>query len=95
MSSKLDLSHKPRQREGIEAHNLLDEAVLYLPGQELGVSLNRSARAIWELCDGSRTVTEISRELGQEAGCPEEELLADIEAAVRQFKALDLIDLIL
>ncbi len=85
---------KPRRRKGIEAHVLLDELALYVPGREMGISLNRSARAIWELCDGQFTLTEIGRELGQNLDCPEHELLADVEAAVGQFYELDLVEMI-
>ena len=87
----VEVASKPRRREGIEVHGVQDELVLYVPGREVGVSLNRSARAIWELCDGQRTLAEISQELGQEVGCPGDDLLADVEAAVKQLSELDLV----
>lgn len=65
-----------------------------MPGQEIGVSLNRSARAIWELCDGRRTLAEISQELGRDLGCPGDELLDDVEAAVRQLSELSLVEMV-
>jgi hypothetical protein len=90
----VEVASKPRRREGIEAHSVLDELVLYVPGQELGVSLNPSARAVWELCDGQRTLAEISQELGQDVGCPGDDLLADVEAAVRQLSELGLVEMV-
>jgi hypothetical protein len=90
----VEVASKPRRREGIEAHSVWDELVLYVPGRELGVSLNRSARAIWELCDGRRTLAEISQELARDLGCPDDELLADVGAAVRQFSELGLVEMV-
>ena len=89
-----EVASRPRRQEGIEAHGVQDELVLYVPGREVGVSLNRSARAIWELCDGRRTLAEISQELDQEVGCPGDELLADVGAAVRQLSELGLVEMV-
>jgi hypothetical protein len=85
---------KPCRLAGIEAHALLDELVLYVSGRELGVSLNRSARAIWELCDGQHTPLEISQELSRALDCPDDELLADVEAAIRQLRELGLVEMV-
>lgn len=85
---------KPRSLDGVEALTLADEMVLYLPGQELVVSLNHSAAAVWELCDGQTTVAGISRELGQALGRPGRELLAEVEAAVGQLVDLGLVEMI-
>jgi hypothetical protein len=88
------MAGKPRQLAGIEALTLPDEMVLYLPGQELVVSLNYSAAAVWELCDGQITVAGISQELGQALGRPGQELLAEVEAAVGQLVELGLVEII-
>ena len=62
--------------------SVLDELVLYSPEQGMGVSLNRSAAAIWELCDGLRSTYEICRELADVTKRPVDELLPDVQAAV-------------
>lgn len=85
---------KPCPLAGVEALTLADEMVLYLPGQELVVSLNHSAAAVWELCDGQTTVAGISRELGRTLGRPGRELLAEVEAAVGQLVELGLVEMI-
>ncbi len=88
------MAGNPCQRAGIEALSLPDELVLYLPGRELVVSLNHSAAAVWELCDGQTTITEISRELGLVLGRPDSELLAEVTAAVRQLAELGLVEMV-
>ena len=83
---------RPRQRSRIEAHDALHEAVLYDPERDMAFSLNVSAKAIWELCDGRRTVAEISEELGQTLGCSGVELLPDVGAAILYLHELDLVE---
>lgn len=73
---------------------LPDEMVLYMPGPELVVSLNHSAAAVWELCDGQTNVAGISRELGQTLGRSGQELLAEVEAAVGQLVELGLVEMV-
>lgn len=85
---------KPRPLDGVEVLTLTDEMVLYLPGQELVVSLNHSAAAVWELCDGQTTAAGISQELGRVLGRPGQELLAEVEAAVGQLVDLGLVEII-
>ena len=84
----------PRPLTGIEALTLPDEMVLYLPGRELVVSLNYSAAAVWELCDGQTSVAGISQALGQALGRPGQELLAEVEAVVGQLVELGLVEII-
>lgn len=65
-----------REREG--------ELLLFLDSHRPAFRLNSSARAIWELCDGHRSVFEISRELGRAFGVPAEALLADVKGAIER-----------
>jgi hypothetical protein len=79
----------PHQLKGIEEFCLGDEMIIYLPGEEKGISLNSSAKMIWELCNGEYTVVEISQKLSQRLGFFDNELLQSeilknvIEAVVR------------
>ena len=43
------LESRPRPMSGIQENVLFDEMVLYVPGEEKAVSLNRSARMVWDL----------------------------------------------
>lgn len=65
----------PSQLAGVWEQPVYDEVVLYCQDQNLGISLNRSAAAVWGLCDGSRTAAEICRQLARDlCGSPDEEL---------------------
>ena len=83
---------RPCRRNGIEEHILLDEIVLYYPEREVAFSLNSSAKAIWELCDGKHTVIEISQKLGSCFGCSREKLLSDITTAIIKLQKLSLLE---
>ena len=84
---------RPRRLEGVEEHCLLDEMVLYALEREMAFSLNHSARAVWELCDGKRTIIEISQELGRRFDRPGSELLSDVITVVVQFCEHGLLEL--
>ena len=51
----------PRQGDGVIAQKVLEEMVLYDSQNEVGYSLNESARLIWDLSDGSRFGSEYLR----------------------------------
>ncbi len=84
---------RPQARPGVEAHGVLEEMVLYDPERDMAFSLNLSARAVWELCDGERTVTAIVEELSAALDDPPPRLAADVEATVRRLAGLDLLAL--
>ena len=83
---------RPHRRQDVEAHEVLDEMVLYDPVRNRAVSLNRSARAIWRLCDGRRTPMEICASLRERFGGAEERMLADVKAAIGQLHELGLLN---
>ena len=60
---------------------------------EQAFTLNRSAVAIWELCDGTRTVEEITEELGQCLGRSRTTLLTDVMRGVNRLHELGLLEL--
>ena len=82
---------RPRQTPGVVTSEVLDELVAYSPASSQAVSLNVSARAIWELCDGTRTLDDICNELSEAAGTPPEALRADVQAAIDQMRDLGLL----
>ena len=88
----VDTRDKPRQSPGVVSSEVLDEIVIYCPGTSKAVSLNASACAIWELCDGTRTVDDICTELSGPAGLPPNKLYEDVSGAVSHLYELGLID---
>ena len=65
--------------------------VLYDGSSEMGYSLNASARAIWDCCDGTRNVREICDALSASFDIPPDLLLEDVRLALRQLLTLGLI----
>ena len=82
---------RARQVAGVVACELRDELLVYAPDRELAFSLNRSARAVWELCE-DRTAREISEILGQRLGVGSGALLPDVTDTVRRFQELGLLE---
>lgn len=51
------------RRTGVETFAMDDEAVVYDHARDTVHYLNRTARLVWDLCDGTRTHSVIDREL--------------------------------
>jgi len=88
---------RPSRCSGVRQARVLDELHLEIPGLPDPVVLNHSAAAIWELCDGKRTVAEIVAELERRFDVPHETLSAAVESTTRELKstgALELEDLL-
>ncbi len=88
---------RPRSADGVLTVDVADELLLYAAHQQTATSLNRSARAIWELCDGKRTVLDIAEEIGRQLDCDNrhafEQLAADIHATVQELERTGLLTL--
>jgi pyrroloquinoline quinone biosynthesis protein D len=83
---------RPVRVSGAHEYRLGDELLVYVPNSETAHALNRSAVAIWEMCDGTRTPEEISRALGQWLGRPGEALLPDTRWGIAQLCELGLLE---
>lgn len=75
---------RPNRAADIRVYPLGDEALVYLPAATVAYTLNRSARVIFELCDGRNTVADIGRECAEPLGCSPDALLPDVEQAVSE-----------
>jgi hypothetical protein len=64
-----------------------EEYLLYLPRTEQVVELNETAALVWQLCDGARTVSEITTLVAD--AFPEERarVTADVETALQALLA--------
>jgi len=88
---------RPQRRPGVREARLLEDVQLEIPGCVELVTLNDSAAAIWELCDGKRTLAEIVGELQQRFDAPRETLAAAVESTAKELDsagALELEDLL-
>jgi pyrroloquinoline quinone biosynthesis protein D len=84
--------NRPVRVSGTHEYRLGDELLVYVPHSETAHALNPSAVAIWELCDGTRTAEDISRELGHWLGRPGEALLPDTRRGIAELCELGLLE---
>ena len=62
----MDTSRVIRLKEGYLLERIDGEATVYHPTLTTAVYLNDTGALIWELCDGSRTVSDIIEALGRQ-----------------------------
>jgi hypothetical protein len=65
------LPERPVRAEGLEVHEVDDGLVIYQSQPECVYHLNNTSAIVFELCDGSNTVPEISRQLAGAFGLAE------------------------
>ena len=82
---------RPCRTAGLLECEVLDETLVYLDATGQAVALNSSAREIWQLCGGDRSIVDIGDELGRRFGVPGRALLPDIRRAVARMRALGLL----
>ena len=92
-ASPLDFASQPRRLDFVLSYSVADELVLYAPDSGQAVSLNRSAGAIWNLCDGDKSLMDISALLAEWSGCPVSDIQADVGQAVAHLRQNGLIEL--
>jgi len=81
----------PVPRADVESVDLDGEAVLHDPAAEVVHRLNPAATAVWEACDGSRSVAEIVRVLQRAHPGAGDVLARDVRGLIETLRRLDLI----
>ena len=75
---------RPKARaEGVVVRELDGEVLVYDLDTHRAVCLNASAAAVWRLCDGRRTPSDIRRALGKTGAVPEEFVWLALEQLAR------------
>ena len=82
---------RPIHAPDIIYYEIFDELVVYRPGASQAASLNASARAIWHLCDGQRTVEDICVELAQILTLRTADLHSDVRSGINTLYELGLL----
>jgi hypothetical protein len=85
------LTARPNRAPELRVYPLGEEALVYVPAGTAAYTLNRSAWAVFEMCDGQRTVADIGQECAQTLGCAPEALLGDVQHAVRELREAGLV----
>lgn len=93
VSTPLDPACLPRRSDFVLSYSVGDELVLYAPDSGQAVSLNRSAGAVWNLCDGDKSLLDISALLAEWSGCSGCDIMSDIMAAVAHLRQSGLVEL--
>lgn len=68
-----------------------DEMIVFNPATETYFTLNRTAREVWELADGTRSVSDIAAELARRYDLDADLLTADVAEIVASFHDAGLI----
>ena len=76
-SAGMDPESRPVRRSDILAQAAGETVILLTPDSGEYFTLNEVGGRIWDLADGSRTVTEIAAALADEYDAPAEEIRAD------------------
>ena len=84
---------RPHCRDGIMEGRVLDDFLLERPKDGANLWLNSSGKAIWELCDGSRTIEEIAAQLGARFAADHAAILPEVCSIVGKLHAIDFLDL--
>ena len=93
MQSARVTAARPRKRPGFTAFNVANELLLLPPEGENAIALNESGAAIWNLCDGLRTLVDLLHALRARYHGDDVVMLADLSEALLRFHRLGLIEL--
>lgn len=74
---------RPVHQAGCRLQAIDGELLLFNPARETVLYCNQTAAAVWYLCDGHRTVTQIAQLLADTFPETGEEVLADIQEVVQ------------
>jgi len=78
-------THIPVPNPDYRLEEFSDEVLLYHPADTRTVYLNRAASLVWKLCDGTRTVADITALLRGSYPESVDTINSDVELALDQF----------
>jgi hypothetical protein len=78
---------RPQRREDLHERALPDELVLYDPATDKAYLLNRSAAAVWDLCDGKIPAEAMVQDLASCFGRSLKEVRRDVQSILGRFQA--------
>lgn len=93
MENKTILELIPFPRSGVELADMEGEGVLYSYEKETMVHLNKSAAVIWRLCDGKRTVKEITELIADAFPDAADQVVIDVSETLARFQKEGVLEL--
>lgn len=85
------MSDRPLRRGEIIQSETTEGWTIYESSTDSLHLLNASAKAIWDLCDGATTPSEMAGAISEVTGVPVDEARGDVDAALSQLRILGLI----
>jgi hypothetical protein len=83
---------RPVRASEVREYPLGDEVLLFAQGRQVVHTLNASAWAVWDLCDGSHSISDIAADLGRLVGRSPDSLLPDVVRTVDELGRLGLVN---
>jgi hypothetical protein len=87
-------SSKPRRQADYRLEMLDNELLIFHPSQATICYCNETASLVWQLCDGKRTVEEVTALLRDAFPEAADTIAGDVEAVLQQFAQHDVIEFI-
>ena len=88
--SSTDLHHLPQRNQDVELREIGAQSVLVAPSGDT-FALNPTARAIWELCDGTTTVDELAVAISEVFAIDRATAIDDVTATIEQLRTVGLV----
>jgi hypothetical protein len=88
------LHRLPRRRPDFVLHDRELRSFIISPDRSVAHELNPTARAVWELCDGTTTVDELVDAICEVFSVEREVAMADVTAIVDDLVAAGLVGLV-
>jgi hypothetical protein len=85
-----DLRQLPQRRHDVELRDRDDESVLVTPSGTT-YALNATARAIWELCDGTTTIDELADAISAVFAIDRAAAIDDVTTTIDHLRTADLV----
>lgn len=86
------MDDKPKRKDSLVLEEMDDDIMLAdFTGSQIH-TLNPTAAAIWEMCDGEHTLEQIAGELADHYGIGVEAVLQDVEKVVGDFSEKGLLE---
>lgn len=84
---------RPCRRTGVREGRILDRLFLDIPSRSDTLSLNASAAAVWDLCDGVRSLAEVGHHLEERFGMPVGAVRDDVAAVIDRLQDVGALEL--
>ena len=83
----MDKDYRPVAKADIEKSQMGNETLLYNSENDKVTVLNKTAAAVWELCDGKHTLAHITEKVRESFSPPDDcDVAGDVEAAIQKLK---------